>query len=72
MIKCPICCELMEVLTSHHCESTHQMTKRELIEQYGRPKPLFIFSSRDAEPEAAVIRSKDFINSQAVTSHFRH
>ena len=38
MQKCPICGCLSEWITNVHCQQEHGMSKKELIEKYGKIK----------------------------------
>ncbi|WP_380026228.1 hypothetical protein [Effusibacillus consociatus] len=71
MIKCPVCSELLEQLTTVHCQKVHGVTKQHVIEQYGKPTPLFMeFAAKFAE-STPVIRQRDFANSQLLTDRIR-
>ncbi|TCS69789.1 hypothetical protein [Effusibacillus lacus] len=72
MLKCPVCFELLEQLTTVHCETVHGLTKQQVIEQYGKPKPFFMeFAIADLPRVSPVIRSSDFANSQQITDRIR-
>lgn len=71
MVKCPVCSELLELLTTVHCETVHGLTKQQVIEQYGKPEPLYMEFSKKYVDSAPVIRQSDFVNSQLMTDRIR-
>jgi hypothetical protein len=68
MFQCPACGELMEILTNYHCQSQHDMSKKELINHYGAPKYVSPTMSREVQnwiKESTIISRVDFDVAQA-------
>lgn len=68
LFQCPVCGELLEALTSIHCNSRHYLTKRELIARYGTPKYVAPRIDRAVQRwirDAQVITRTDFDMAQA-------
>lgn len=68
MFQCPICGELMEILTNYHCVHKHDITKKELIDKYGSPKYVSPTMSREVQNwirESTIITKMDFDIAQA-------
>lgn len=68
MFQCPICGELMEILTNNHCVNKHNLTKKELIDRYGTPKYVTPTMSREVQNwirESTIITRMDFDIAQA-------
>lgn len=75
MFQCPVCGELMEILTNNHCMQKHAMSKRELVEKFGTPKYVSPTMSREVQNwirESTIITRVDFdIAQAAVRSQLR-
>ncbi|MCF8565287.1 hypothetical protein LLE49_11225 [Alicyclobacillus tolerans] len=68
MFQCPICGELMEMLTNIHCVKRHQTTRKECIELYGPPKYVTPTMNREIQRwirDSQVISKLDFDIAQA-------
>jgi isopenicillin N synthase-like dioxygenase len=68
MFQCPICGELMEILTNNHCVNKHNLTKKELLDRYGTPKYVTPTMSREVQNwirESTIITRMDFDIAQA-------
>jgi hypothetical protein len=61
----------LEQLTTVHCEKVHGVSRQQVIEQYGKPKPLFAEFAVKFSESAAVISQRDFVNSQLLTDRIR-
>ncbi|BCJ85552.1 hypothetical protein [Effusibacillus dendaii] len=71
MVKCPVCSELLELLTTVHCEMVHGLTRQQVIERYGKPESFFMEFAKKYVDSAPVIRKRDFVNSQLLTDRIR-
>lgn len=68
MFQCPACGELMEILTNYHCVSQHDLSKKDLITQFGPPKYVSPTMSREVQSwikESTIISRVDFDVAQA-------
>lgn len=68
MFQCPICGELLEILTNNHCVNKHYLTKKELIDRFGTPKYVTPTMSREVQNwirESTIITRMDFDIAQA-------
>lgn len=68
MFQCPVCGELMEILTNYHCMNKHDSTKKELLDKYGAPKYVSPAMSREVQNwirESTIITRVDFDIAQA-------
>jgi hypothetical protein len=58
----------MEILTNYHCMSQHNMSKKELVTQFGAPKYVSPTMSREISnwiKESTIITKVDFEVAQA-------
>lgn len=67
MVTCPICKELLQELTTVHCVKRHGMPKSHVIEQYGKPKRLFLTFAADSTVTTPTISPRDYLDSQLLT-----
>ncbi|HEU4965401.1 MAG TPA: hypothetical protein VFV52_16360 [Bacilli bacterium] len=68
MFQCPACGELMEILTNNHCRSRHDLSKKDLIAEFGAPKYVSPTMSREVQnwiKESTIITRVDFEVAQA-------
>lgn len=68
MFQCPACGELMEILTNNHCVQKHDMSKKELVNEFGAPKYVSPTMSREVQnwiKESTIITRVDFEVAQA-------
>ncbi|MFD1674448.1 hypothetical protein [Alicyclobacillus fodiniaquatilis] len=71
MVTCPICKELLQELTSVHCIKEHGLSKARLIEQFGKPKRLFLTFAAENTDATPTISSRDYLDSQLLTDRLR-
>jgi hypothetical protein len=67
VVTCPICKELLQELTSVHCVKRHGMSKSRVIEQFGKPKRLFLTFAADSAVTTPTITSRDYLDSQQLS-----
>lgn len=68
MFQCPVCGELVEILTNYHCNAKHGMSKKEVVDQFGPPRYVTSAMNREVQNwirESAVITRVDFEVAQA-------
>lgn len=72
MVRCPICSELLEELTTIHCKNVHGLPKQQVIERYGKPQSLFAVYTADSNQKTGhVISKRDFPSGQQFSDRVR-
>jgi len=71
MVTCPICMEMLDVLTSVHCLGKHGITKSQVISQYGKPKQMSFSFSAQTTGHFHTIEPHHFLDSQLLTARMR-
>lgn len=67
MVTCPICKELLQELTSVHCTARHGLSKSRVIEEYGKPKRLFLTFAAESTVTTPTISPRDYLDSQLLS-----
>ncbi|BCJ86469.1 hypothetical protein skT53_14540 [Effusibacillus dendaii] len=69
MNQCPLCHEVVEILTNYHCQTKHGISKKEIVKKYGEPKYFEPHTSRELsdwlKENTVFVGKKDFDIPQA-------
>jgi hypothetical protein len=71
MVQCPICSQLLEILTTEHCKRVHGMSKEEVIKRYGTPVSVSVPFVASKKSYSHVVKPRDYTDYQLFDRRFR-